>query len=81
MWLLLVQRHRRKAVALWGHGDWAHMVKAPLPRLRGENSSEVRRIMGTARAWRVQNKVPKERGRQSLNAVGNEIRPCHSSPL
>lgn len=59
-------------VALWGHADWAHMVKAPLPRLRGENSSDIRRIVGTARAWRVQNEVPKERGRQAGSACSWE---------
>lgn len=43
--------------------------RVSLPRYRDEDVSEARKITNRPRAWRLQNEVPKDKGRQGLHGA------------
>lgn len=62
--------------------DPSASARVSLPRHRDEDFSEARKIVDRARAWRSQNKVHNEKGRQGLHGAKNELpRPSHCSAL
>lgn len=79
MWLLLVQRHKKKPLWLcgWGDRDWAHiraLYEGFPTQAQGRECLRSQEDVDRARDWRLQNDVPKERGRQGLHEVENETR-------
>lgn len=50
----------------WAGGtDWAHACPSARVSLSRHRDEEARKVMDSARAWGMQNKVPRERSAQS----------------